>query len=61
MTAAVLLGVALQPQHASADGAPAMGLPKDIAKQGFAYDSTDKADSEAARAEALETGTPGVG
>jgi hypothetical protein len=56
VAAAVLLGVALHPQHASADGALAVGLPKDVAKQGFAYAySTDKADSAAARAEALET------
>jgi hypothetical protein len=59
----VSLGVAalfciamLHPHRAAADGALAVGVPKDVAKQGFAYAySTDKADSDAARAEALET------
>jgi hypothetical protein len=46
----------LHPHRAAADGALAVGVPKDVAKQGFAYAySTDKADSDAARAEALET------
>jgi hypothetical protein len=46
----------LLPHRAAADGALAVGVPKDVAKQGFAYAySTDKADSDAARAEALET------
>jgi hypothetical protein len=46
----------LEPDRAAADGALAVGVPKDVAKQGFAYAySADKPDSDAARAEALAT------
>lgn len=54
---AVLLGfVLLQPHRAAAEGAIAVGQPKDVAEEGYAYAySTGKADMQAARAEALET------
>ena len=60
----IAAGIALlQPQRAAADGALAVGVPKDVAKDGFAYAySTDKADTIAARREALETcKAPGSG
>ena len=59
-----LLGIAtLAPQRAAADGALAVGVPKDVAKDGFAYAySTGKNDVIAARREALETcKAPGSG
>ena len=54
---AALLGIAtLQPHRAVAEGAIAVGQPKDVAKDGFAYAySTGKSDMIAARHEALET------
>src|ERR1700743_146381 len=60
----IATGVALlQPQPAAADGALAVGVPADVAKNGFAYAySTGKADVIAARREALETcKAPGSG
>jgi hypothetical protein len=46
----------LHPQRALAEGAIAVGEPKDVAKDGYAYGySTGKADLKAATAEALET------
>jgi hypothetical protein len=55
--AAGLLGIVLlQPHRAAAEGAIAVGQPKDVAKDGYAYAySTGKADTETARSEALET------
>ena len=55
--AAALLGVALsQPHRAAAEGAIAVGAPKDVARDGYAYAyATGKADMKAARDEALET------
>jgi hypothetical protein len=42
--------------RAAAEGALAVGLPRDVAKDGFAYAySTGKADTEVARKEALDT------
>src|ERR1700744_674293 len=57
LTVAAMFGIAvLNPHRAAADGARPVGVPKDVAKQGFAYAySTDKPDSNAARAEALDT------
>jgi len=54
---AALLGFAmLQPHRAAAEGALAVGVPKDVAKDGFAYAySTGKADMATARTDALET------
>jgi hypothetical protein len=54
--AAALLGVVLlQPHRAEAEGAIAVGEPKDVAKEGYAYGfSTGKADMKTATAEALE-------
>jgi hypothetical protein len=54
---AALLGIGMmQPHRAAADGAIAVGQPKDVAKDGFAYAySTGKSDTIAARHEALET------
>jgi hypothetical protein len=54
---AALLGTALlQPDRAAAEGAIAVGQPKDVAKEGYAYAySTGKADMQTARTEALET------
>ena len=54
---ATLLGIALlHPHRAAAEGAIAVGEPKDVAKDGYAYGySTGKADLKAATAEALET------
>jgi hypothetical protein len=48
--------VLLQPHRAAAEGAIAVGQPKDVAKDGYAYAySTGKADMPTARTEALET------
>ena len=54
---AALLSIAtLHPHRAAAEGAIAVGEPKDVAKDGYAYGySTGKADLKAATAEALET------
>jgi hypothetical protein len=54
---AALLGIVLlQPHRAAAEGAIAVGQPKDVAKDGYAYAySTGKADMQTARTEALET------
>jgi len=44
------------PRRVAAEGAIAVGVPADVAKQGFAYAyATDKADMQAARKEALDT------
>src|ERR1700753_621352 len=63
LVAALFAFVPLQPQRAAADGALAVGVPADVAKDGFAYAySTGKADVIAARREALETcKAPGSG
>ena len=54
---AALLGIVLlQPHRAAAEGAIAVGQPKDVAKDGYAYAySTGKPDMQTARDEALET------
>ena len=54
---AALLGIAmLHPQRAAAEGAIAVGEPKDVAKDGYAYGySTGKPDLKSASTEALET------
>ena len=54
---AALLGIALlQPHRATAEGAIAVGQPKDVAKEGYAYAySTGKVDTKTATTEALET------
>ena len=63
LLAALLNIVLLNPHRAAAEGAIAVGDPKDVAKDGYAYGySTGKADLKAATAEALETcGKPGNG
>ena len=54
LVAALLAIVLLQPQRAAADGAIAVGVPADVAKDGFAYAySTGKSDTIEARHEAL--------
>lgn len=57
LAVAVVAGLAmLHPYPAAAEGALAVGLPKDVAKDGFAYAySTGKSDSQVARKEALDT------
>ena len=54
---AALLGIAtLHPHRAAAEGAIAVGEPKDVAKDGYAYGySTGKPDLKSASTEALET------
>jgi hypothetical protein len=53
---AVFCACMLLSHRAAAEGALAVGLPKDVAKQGFAYAySTGKTDTEVARKEALDT------
>jgi uncharacterized protein DUF4189 len=62
--AAMLAVVAACPDLATADGALAVGLPSDVAGEGFAYGfSLDQPTADQARAEALQdckTETPGV-
>jgi hypothetical protein len=54
--AAMLCIAMLHPHRAAADGALAVGVPKDVAKQGFAYAySTGKDDAQVANKEALDT------
>jgi hypothetical protein len=53
---ALLIGAILSPDPAAAAGALAVGVPKNVAKQGFAYAySTGKATMEEASADALKT------
>jgi hypothetical protein len=53
---ALLIGVILSPRPAAAEGALAVGLPNNVAKQGFAYAySTGKYSMDEASAEALKT------
>src|SRR6185437_5455137 len=53
--AALLCIVLPQPHRAAAEGAIAVGQPKDVAKEGYAYAySTGKADMPTARTEALD-------
>jgi hypothetical protein len=63
LVASIFCIAALHPQRALAEGAIAVGEPKDVAKDGYAYGySTGKADLKAATVEALETcGKPGNG
>lgn len=60
----LLAAAAARPDLASADGALAVGLPDDVAAEGFAYGfALDEATSEQASAQALrdcKTATPGV-
>ena len=62
LVAALLAVVTAHADLAAADGALAVGLPSDVAAEGFAYGfSLDQPTAEQARAEALqETETPGV-
>jgi hypothetical protein len=54
--AALVCIAMLQTHRATAEGAIAVGAPKDVAKDGYAYAySTGKPDMQAARTEALET------
>jgi hypothetical protein len=54
VVSAALVGGAMQPISAAADGAIAIALPPDVVKQGFAYGfATDYADVNHAEAEAL--------
>jgi hypothetical protein len=55
--AAALFCIAmLHPDRAATEGALAVGLPKNVAKEGFAYAySTGKTDTKTARSEALTT------
>ena len=56
LVASIFCTVLLQSQRAVAEGAIAVGQPKDVAKDGYAYAySTGKADMQTARTEALET------
>ena len=59
-----LIGAPAWPTHSAAEGALAVGLPADVAKQGFAFGfAIDKATAEEARAAALadcRAESPGV-
>ena len=64
LAAAMLAGMMARPDLAAADGALAVGLPSDVAGEGFAYGfAVDKPTGAAASAEALsdcKAETPGV-
>jgi hypothetical protein len=56
MAVVLFSGAILWPNHSAAEGALAVGVPSDVAKQGFAYGYTNnKGSADEARAAALET------
>jgi hypothetical protein len=64
LATALLAGILVRPEGAAAEGALAVGLPSDVAAEGFAYGfALDQPTTEQARAGALrdcKTETPGV-